>query len=121
MVDTSIILNKNGNDYIRRNYCVKNKFCSKLLTIVDDKGIPLYVNYNPGSRYDSKCLIKILDDFLNKTPDIVSFLVDTTCSYNSLNRCWILYIRYNQYIKKHGVNPIIAKNLKNKKREYKYR
>lgn len=110
MVDTSIILNKNGNDYIRRNYCVKNKFCSKLLTIVDDKGIPLFVNYNPGSRYDSKCLIKILDDFLNKTPDIVSFLADAGFyTYDIIDT-----------LKKHGVNPIIAKNVKNKKKDKKY-
>jgi hypothetical protein len=30
MVDTSAIFNKNGNDYIKRNYCVKNKFCTKM-------------------------------------------------------------------------------------------
>ena len=76
------------------------------MTIVDDKGIPLFVNYNPGSRYDSKCLIKILDDFLNKTPDIVSFLADAGFyTYDIIDT-----------LKKHGVNPIIPKNVKIKRK-----
>jgi hypothetical protein len=105
MVDTSTIFNKNGNDYIKRNYCVKNKFCTKVLTIVDDKGIPLYVNYNPGSQHDSECLIKILDEFLVKTPDIVTFLADAGFYTNAIQ----------ETLKKHGVKPIIAKNVKNRK------
>jgi len=110
MVDTTIILNKNGNDYIKRNFCVKNKFCSKLLTIVDDKGVPLFINYNPGSMYDSKCLTRILDDFLIKTPDIVTFLADAGFYTNDIL----------DTLKKHNVRPIIAKNVKNKKRDKKY-
>ena len=35
MVDTSTIHNKNGNDYLKCNYCVKYKCCTKMLTIVD--------------------------------------------------------------------------------------
>ena len=35
MVDTSNIHNKNGNDYLKCNYCVKYKCCAKMLTIVD--------------------------------------------------------------------------------------
>jgi len=110
MVDTSIILNKNGNDFIRRNHLVKNKFCSKLLTIVDDKGIPLFINYNPGSRYDSECLIRVLDDFLNDTPDVVTFLADAGFYTNAIL----------DTLKKHNVRLIIAKNVKNTKPNKKY-
>jgi hypothetical protein len=49
MTTTSIIINKNGRDSIRRNPLVKNKNCTKILNIVDDKGIPLFTNFNRGT------------------------------------------------------------------------
>lgn len=45
ITDTSIILNKNGYDRISRNPLVKNKNCTKLLSIVDDKGVTLFADY----------------------------------------------------------------------------
>ena len=110
MVDTSIILNKNGSELIKRNSLVKNKFCTKLLSIVDDKGIPIYVNYNPGSMHDSKCLVDILDDFLSKNTDIVSFLGDSGFYTEKIKTI----------LKKHNVRSIIAKNVRNKKTNKKY-
>lgn len=110
MVDISIILNKYGSDLIKRNYLVKNKFCTKILTIVDDKGIPLYIKYDTGSKNDGKSLIEVLDDFLEKTPDIVSFLADSGFYTKAILNT----------LKKHNVTPIIAKNIRNTKKDKKY-
>jgi len=82
----------------------------RLLTIVDDKGIPLFINYHPGSTHDSKCLARVLNDFLEKTPDIDTFLADSG----------FFTVEIMETLKKHGVKPIIAKNVRNKKTNKKY-
>lgn len=45
MTDTSIITNKCGSDFINRNPLVKNKNCSKILNIADDKGVSLFLSF----------------------------------------------------------------------------
>jgi len=63
MIDTTIIMNKNGSDMIKRNLLVKNKNCTKMVNIIDNKGVSIFACYNSGSMHDSKCLLSIIDDF----------------------------------------------------------
>jgi len=102
--DTTFILNKYGTDCIKRNRLVKNKNCTKLLLIVDDKGIPITTHFFSGNMYDSKCLINILDDFLERNPDITTFLADAGFYTSEIINVLL----------KHNIKPIIAKNVRNK-------
>jgi hypothetical protein len=106
MTDTSIILNKNGSDCISRNPLVKNKNCTKLLSIVDNKGVTLFVDYFPGSKNDGKCLLECLENFLSENIGIITFLADSGFYTNEII----------DLLKKHDVKPLIAKNVRNSKK-----
>lgn len=109
MTDTSFILNKNGYDCINRNPLVKNKNCTKIFNIVDDKGISLCTNFYPGNVHDCKCLIDSLDKFLTDNVGIVTFLADSGFYTNEII----------ELLKKHNVKPLIAKNVRNSKNKIK--
>src|SRR5271169_1281103 len=106
MTDTSFILNKNGSDCIKRNPLVKNKNCTKLFNIVDDKGVSIFVEFCPGSMYDSKCLMTFLAKFLSENIGITTFLADSGFYTTDIMNL----------LKEYDVKPLIAKNVRNSKK-----
>ena len=68
-IDSTFIQNKNGVEKIGRNVFYKNKKGMKVTTIVDNKGIPIKINFNRGNRHDARIAPKILNQLkINVTP-----------------------------------------------------
>lgn len=105
MTDSTIILNKGGVDEIKRNPLVKNKNCSKMFNIVDDKGVPLITDFCVGTKHDSVCLTDRLKVFLENN-EIKVFMADSGFYSKAII----------DLLKAHNVKPLIAKNVRNKKK-----
>ena len=106
MTDTTLITNKNGIDKINRIPLVKNKNCTKMINIVDNKGVSLFVDFCSGSKNDCKCLLKFLDEYLSKNIGIVTFLGDSGFYTQEIL----------DLLKSHNVKTLIAKNVRNCKK-----
>ena len=100
--DTTIIQNKNGINFIKRNKYINNKNCNKLSFVVDSNFIPIYVKAYTGNVYDSKIIRK---DFKNK--NLCKFLKHCTYFVADKGYC-SKEIRI--YLKNNKITPIIDYN-----------
>jgi transposase len=105
--DTTILINKNGIDCKGRNKYAKNKFCTKLFTIIDKNKIPIVIFYISGNTNDIKCLNISLEKFLEQyNKNINYFLADTGFHSKFISGL----------LQKYKVKYLIPKNMRNSKK-----
>ncbi len=105
--DATILINKNGIDCKGRNKYAKNKFCTKLFTIIDKNKIPIVMFYIAGNTNDIKCLNISLEKFLEQyNKNICYFLADTGFHSKFIS----------ELLQKYKVKYLIPKNMRNSKK-----
>ena len=109
-VDTSFIYNKYGTDMIKRNKYAKNKNCSKLFLMVNNKQKPIYFNTCEGNENDSKILANNLDNVLN--------IIKSKCKY-FLADSGFCSRKIRMKIENNNIKPLIPLNIRNIKKKNK--
>jgi len=110
--DSTAIINKGGIDKIKKNKYYYGKNCNKINLCIDDKKIPLDIDFYEGNVYDSKILyskLKQNNNLINKLKTIKCKTFVADAGYCS--------IKNRSFLEKHKIIPVIKYNNRGTKKE----
>jgi hypothetical protein len=110
--DTTAIINKGGINKIKKNRYYYGKNCNKINLCIDDKKVPIDIDFYEGNVYDSKILynkLKQNNKLINKLKSIKCKTFIADAGYCS--------IKNRKTLEKNKITPIIKYNNRGIKKE----